>query len=97
MSNRLTVSHKVLVPVPTVTVLLLTTYYLKGRLPHLHLNLYIFTVQVALLQMALSDGFCVLVRTCQIEKFPESLKQVLARYDVIKLGVAVCEDGKKVT
>jgi len=56
-----------------------------------------FIFQVALLQMALSDGFCVLVRTCQIEKFPESLKEILARYDVIKLGVAVGEDGKKVT
>ena len=46
--------------------------------------------------MALSDGFCVLVRTCTLVTFPESLKHILARYDVVKLGVAIGEDGRKV-
>jgi hypothetical protein len=46
--------------------------------------------------MALSNGFCILVRTCKLEYFPESLKQILASYDIIKLGVAVGEDARKV-
>ena len=31
----------------------------------------------------------------QLESFPESLRHVLGRYDVVKLGVAVAEDGHK--
>ena len=46
--------------------------------------------------MALSDGYCVLLRTCTMEKFPDSLKYVLADEGVVKLGVAIGEDGRKV-
>ena len=47
--------------------------------------------------MALSDGYCVLLRTCTLEKFPETLKCVLADNSVVKLGVAIGEDGRKVS
>jgi hypothetical protein len=32
-----------------------------------------------------------------MEGIPESLAEVLRRYDVLKLGVAVADDGKKVS
>jgi hypothetical protein len=51
--------------------------------------------KVALLQLGLTDGLCILVRTCKMNGIPESLRDVLRRYDVVKLGVAVNEDGLK--
>ena len=51
--------------------------------------------KVALMQVALTDGLCILLRTCQLQAIPESLKHILSSYDVIKFGVAVCEDGRK--
>jgi len=50
---------------------------------------------VSLLQIATHRGLCVLVRLSQLESFPQSLRQLLVDYDVIKAGVAILDDAKK--
>ena len=53
------------------------------------------TGPVALLQLATYTGLCVLVRLCNMATIPNTLKEVLARQDVFKVGVAVLDDSKK--
>jgi len=50
---------------------------------------------VALLQLATCSGLCVLVRLCNMGNIPNTLKEVLARQDIFKVGVAVLDDSKK--
>jgi len=50
---------------------------------------------VAMLQLATYTGLCVLVRLCNMATIPNTLKEVLARQDVFKVGVAVLDDSKK--
>ncbi|XP_067657121.1 exonuclease 3'-5' domain-containing protein 2-like [Haliotis asinina] len=52
--------------------------------------------QVALLQMATTSGLCLLVRLCHMGgMIPQTLKDVLADPSILKVGVAVKDDGKK--
>ncbi|KAK6180942.1 hypothetical protein SNE40_008903 [Patella caerulea] len=53
--------------------------------------------RVALLQLATYDGLCVLVRLCQMshDDLPKSLLEILANKSIIKVGVAVKDDGDK--
>jgi len=53
------------------------------------------TGPVAMLQLATYSGLCVLVRLCNIPSIPNSLREVLARQDIIKVGVAVLDDSTK--
>ncbi|XP_046376546.1 exonuclease 3'-5' domain-containing protein 2-like [Haliotis rufescens] len=54
--------------------------------------------QVALLQMATTSGLCLLVRLCHMgSMIPQTLKDVLADPSILKVGVAVKDDGKKLT
>lgn len=50
---------------------------------------------VSLLQIATHRGLCVLVRLCQLETVPQSLRQLLVDHDVVKAGVAILDDAKK--
>jgi len=50
---------------------------------------------VSMLQLATCSGLCVLVRLCNMATVPNSLKEVLARQDIFKVGVAVIDDSKK--
>jgi ribonuclease D len=49
---------------------------------------------VALLQIATKDGWCVLFRTCFMSKVPASLVKLLADPAVMKVGVGIYSDGK---
>jgi len=53
------------------------------------------TGPVAMLQLATYSGLCVLVRLCNMGNIPNSLKEVLARQDIYKVGVAVIDDSIK--
>ncbi|XP_071089719.1 exonuclease 3'-5' domain-containing protein 2-like [Haliotis cracherodii] len=51
---------------------------------------------VALLQISTQQGLCLLVRLCQLEhRVPHSLRHFLMDKHVLKVGVAVKDDGKK--
>eukprot|EP00092_Neocalanus_flemingeri_P045105 GFUD01050253.1.p1 GENE.GFUD01050253.1~~GFUD01050253.1.p1 ORF type:complete len:571 (+),score=175.73 GFUD01050253.1:246-1958(+) len=50
---------------------------------------------VAMLQLATYSGLCVLVRLCNMATIPNTLKEVLARQDIYKVGVAVLDDSTK--
>ncbi|XP_067656926.1 exonuclease 3'-5' domain-containing protein 2-like isoform X2 [Haliotis asinina] len=51
---------------------------------------------VALLQISTQHGLCLLVRLCQMEnRVPHSLRHFLTDKHVLKVGVAVKDDGKK--
>jgi len=50
---------------------------------------------VSMLQLATCSGMCVLVRLCNMATIPNTLKEVLARQDIFKVGVAVIDDSKK--
>ena len=51
--------------------------------------------KAALMQLALPDGTCLLIRLHLLNGIPPELKDVLQRSDVIKLGVGIKQDGKK--
>ena len=53
------------------------------------------TSAVSLLQLASVSGLCVLVRLCQMTSIPASLKNLMAREDVYKVGVAVTDDKSR--
>ncbi|XP_052101833.1 exonuclease 3'-5' domain-containing protein 2-like isoform X1 [Mytilus californianus] len=50
---------------------------------------------VALLQLATPLGQCALIRLDRMDSFPKSLQDILADKSILKVGVAVKEDGKK--
>lgn len=49
---------------------------------------------VALLQIATRDGYCVLFRTCFMNEVPASLSKLLADPNIMKVGVGIYSDGK---
>eukprot|EP00095_Tigriopus_kingsejongensis_P011431 maker-scaffold222_size251774-snap-gene-0.18 protein:Tk11431 transcript:maker-scaffold222_size251774-snap-gene-0.18-mRNA-1 annotation:"exonuclease 3 -5 domain-containing protein 2-like isoform x2" len=51
--------------------------------------------RVALLQLGLSHGHCVLVRLHRLERVPDSLSALLAAPECLKLGVGVLNDAQK--
>ncbi|XP_062551887.1 exonuclease 3'-5' domain-containing protein 2-like [Armigeres subalbatus] len=50
---------------------------------------------VALLQMASSSGMCLLIRMFLMDAFPNELKDLLADPKILKVGVEVYFDGRK--
>ena len=50
---------------------------------------------VSLLQLSTISGLCVLVRLCVMDNLPSSLKEILAKEDIYKVGVAVIDDKSK--
>jgi len=50
---------------------------------------------VSLLQLSTISGLCVLVRLCIMDNIPSSLKEILAKEDIYKVGVAVIDDKSK--
>uniref|UniRef100_A0A1B0GG39 3'-5' exonuclease domain-containing protein n=1 Tax=Glossina morsitans morsitans TaxID=37546 RepID=A0A1B0GG39_GLOMM len=50
---------------------------------------------VALLQLASPNGFCGLFRLCHMDHIPESLKNLLADKEIIKVGINPAEDARK--
>jgi len=50
---------------------------------------------VSMLQLATYSGHCVLIRLCLLDKIPSSLRNILVDPDIIKVGVAVLDDGEK--
>ncbi|XP_072935577.1 exonuclease 3'-5' domain-containing protein 2 [Epargyreus clarus] len=48
---------------------------------------------VALLQLSSYDGYCTLIRLCQMENFPQSLKELLEDESIYKVGVAPAGDA----
>ncbi|CAM1317977.1 EXD2 (predicted), partial [Pycnogonum litorale] len=52
--------------------------------------------KVALLQLATYSGICVLLRLCHLkERLPENLLSLLNDRSILKVGVACCDDAKK--
>jgi len=50
---------------------------------------------VSMLQLATCSGTCVLVRLCFFTRIPESLRDLLANPQIIKVGVSVLDDSDK--
>ena len=51
---------------------------------------------VALLQLAFPKGTCFLIRLCKMEaRLPDKLREILEDRNVLKTGVGISEDAKK--
>ncbi|XKL62466.1 hypothetical protein PGB90_002299 [Kerria lacca] len=49
---------------------------------------------VALLQIATNDGFCILLRTCFMTELPHAMLELLSDPCILKVGVGIFNDGE---
>ena len=53
--------------------------------------------KISLMQLALPNGFCILIRLNRLKVIPSELKNLLADSDILKIGVGIKEDCLKLS